>query len=789
MCLSFFLMSILSSYAANKENWYFTHFTSSDSGLSFNNINCIDQDSRGFIWLATEDGLNRFDGKTFVCYYKNELGVNTDFITALCHDNNGNMWIGTDGGATFYDYLQDRFIPLKQMSDKGTVINSKVTHIAIDKEGIIWMSVNGLGFFSYNPKTKKLVNYFSKEGHTSLPVNIRTFIIDNNNDFWFSLYFSDLWHSDRTLRTIEPVSFLGWKSNDDIMSIERDPSNNTFYLAGWQNGLCEADFRKHTFETIIANKNNYRPMGMFLDRDKRIWMATTMGLYMYDTISGTTSYFTPNPQDKFALSDENVMSVFMDNSDGLWVSTLSSGLNYCAGFYKNFEKYNMVDGKSLYGSFIMDLDDNKAGKIWAVSEKEGLMFLDIKSNQLHSYSSSRLPKSFFSICCDSNLIWLGSWTGVYKLNPSTGDIKVYNRIQGNYEMKDNKIHKIFKTSSKDILVGSTLGMMKYDSQLDAFVNLDAFDGIYVTGITETVGGDLWISSYANGIFKYNLRKNKILEHYGYAEKGNRHIPVDKIMSVYLDEDGVLWAGTYGAGIMKYDSAKKVFNTFEKYRLKNNRIAFSMVQDEDGRMWVATSKGLISLKEPLDDVRYYTVLDGLLDEMIDGHNGIKTKDGNIYFSSHNGIIRFNPRMFQSDNKIPPLVLTAFIVNGKLIKPGEGLPISININETTNISLAHNQNSFGFGMSLLGLASPASNQIYYKLSGYDSDWKKLDGNVVSYTNVPAGKYKLYVKGINSNGIWNDSHLPISITVKKVFYKTNIAFLVYILLLIGMVLPQIS
>jgi ligand-binding sensor domain-containing protein/signal transduction histidine kinase/DNA-binding response OmpR family regulator len=786
VCLLFFGINTVQFATAAEEKWDFTYFTSGDSKLSFNNINAISQDSHGFIWIATEDGLNRYDGNTFVCFYKEALGVNTDFITALCPDGQGNMWIGTDKGATFYCYQEERFIPLTNVSDKGTFINGKVTHIAIDRNGKVWMSVNGLGLFSYHPKTQECINYFSSNGATTLPVNIKTFFIDNNDEFWFALYFSDLWHSDSQLRSIEPVKLQGWKMQDDIVAIERNPSNNTLYIVGWRNGLCEVDIRTGRFTTLIPNRNNSMPMRLFLSKEKKLWLATTVGLYLFDTIEGTTTFITADKNNKFSLADENVTSVFIDNNNGLWVGTLASGLNYCAGFHKNFEKYYAVGNEPLAGSFITDMAKDANGRLWIASDKKGLLYLDIKKNELHYYKSPSLPKNIFSIYCDSENIWLGTWSGIYRLNPQTGRVAEYSRMMENYGMIDNKLYKIFKTSSGDILVGSSLGIMRYDIGKDAFVVIEDFNGVCVTDIIETIDRELWVSTYANGIYRYSLNEKKMTRHYGYNEKEHLHLPVDKIMSIYQDDKQEIWAGTYGVGVMRYDPKEDRFVIFQAITPDLARIAFAMMEDDDGRMWIATSNGLVSLNYPEREVNYYTTKDGLLDDMIDGHSSVKTSDGNIYFSSHNGFIRFNPRRFQSDNRIPPLVITDFMIDGQVVKPQQAnSPLIKNINETTEITLPHHQNSFGFSLSLLGLDSPASNQCWYKLEGYDSTWKKLETASFHFANIPAGNYMLYVKGVNSNGLWNETHAPIAIIVKEVFYKTTLAYLVYVLLLIGVIL----
>ena len=780
--VSFATISLISA-AADDSSWYFTHFTSANSGLSFNNANAITQDSNGFIWISTEDGLNRFDGTGFVTYYRERLGVSTDFITALCPDSEGNVWIGTDAGATFYSYRDDAFIPLDNVSDQGTSIDTKVTQISIDGSGTVWLSANGHGLFSYDRTTGTLKNYFSENGRSTLPANIRSFLIDSGGEFWFSLYFADLWHSDSSLKHIEKVHLDGWKSNDDIMSMAQSPVDNTVYLAAWQNGLCQADLRKGTIRTLIGNNAGFRPTDLRIDNEKGVWLATTGGLYRYDTVSGIVRRFSHDIGNKFSLADDSVKAVFIDRSNGLWAATLSSGINWSAEFQRNFSRYYEADGESLAGCYVIDMAVDDDGRLWAATEKKGLLRMG-DDGRLHRYVSDSLPQSVFSICCDDSFLWLGSWAGMFRLDIRTGRVSKYDRGLA-VGLKDNKIHKIFKTSSDEILAGTTLGMMRYDKAGDRFLPLPVFSGMYVTDIAEALDGTLWVASYADGISNYSLREDRILKHYDYREEGNRHLPADKIMSVFIDRDGTLWAGAYGGGILRYDRESDSFVTFDESELKNNRIAFSMVRDEDGRMWVATSKGLTSFSIPFGDVRYYTVNDGLLDEIIDGHTAVRTPDGNVWFSSHNGIVSFNPRLFHTDGKVPPVMLTGLYIDGKRTEPGKGSPIGVNVNEVRKMTLSHRQNTFGFSMSLLGFSSPAANALYYTLDGYEKVWHHLEGgSTFIYQNVPAGKYWLRVKGIDGNGIWNDTHPPLEITVKAVFYKTAAAYLIYAILAVLLV-----
>lgn len=766
-------VSVLHASPSAPERWYFTHFTT-DDGLPFNSITSITQDSNGFIWFATEDGLSRYDGRSFKNFGKSDLGLDTDFITQLCADGKGNLWIGSDNGASRYDFVSDSFIPIGAVSDKGTSVRGKVTHICIDDGGLVWMSVNGLGLFSYNPLTDELRNWFCEDGHTTLPFNIRSFVIDGNGDFWFSLYFADIWHSDSSLEEMARVEIDGWRKDDDVVAMERS-SQGRIILSSWKNGLGEFDCKKCSFRPLVGYGHGQRPKSMFYDRNnRRVWSATTRGLCMYDFNAGGTTLLTANVQDRFSLSGDNVTAVFVDASDGLWASALSSGLNYASEYHKNFRKYYMADGENLAGSFLMDIAEDSSGRIWVASENRGLLFLDPSDDALHFFRSA-LPTNIRSLCSDGDNLWIGSWGGIWRLDTKTGRVSHYN------EMRDNA-HRLYRTSSDDILLGFPLGLMKYDRAQDRFIPIPEFDGLYVTGIAETFSGDLWVSTYANGIYRYSFSGSGKISHYGYGEQGCRHIPVDKFMCIYEDSKGGVWAGSYGEGFLRYDKESDSFRNYDSDGTLRSRIAYSMVEGPDGRMWVATSKGLVSFSYPSTDFRSYTTADGLLDNMIEGHSALVTSDGTIYFSSNNGLVRFNPDRFFSVNRVPPLVITDFTVNDEIVRPGGGSPLSENIDLTEEIVLRHSQNSFGASVSLLGMASPASTECLYMLEGYDDAWRQLgETGSLRYTNVPAGTYTLRVKGVDGNGIWNDGHPPVRIVVKEVFYRTTAAYIAYVLLFV--------
>ena len=790
LCLLALFAAVPQAGAVNPGARYFTHLKTTDSGLSYNCVHAIIQDSRGFIWLGTSDGLNRYDGMRFRTFHKNELGGNSGFIVSLCEDDRGDIWIGTDSGVVLYDAATDRFRALDTPSDRGTVIHNKVTTIKKDRQGVIWMAVNNQGLFSCDPESGALKNYFVEEGRQTLPANITSFCFDVNNECWLSLYFSNLYHADKALTEATPVEFGDRGQlfrNDNIIEIIESPYN-TLYVASVDKGVCEIAPRSSKIRTLIPNaENRYVPESLFSGRDGELWAATTKGIYVYNPGSGETIRLKADRQDKFSLSDSHTLSVLVDDSDGIWIGTNAGGVNYSGAFHQNFDKYHIVGDEPLANCLVRGFADDGEGRLWITTEKSGLMTYSLKTKELRKYRNKQLPEALFGIGHDDGKLWLGSFQGLYRLDLKTGAVKVYSRRDESSSLHDNKIYTIYKTSEGDLLVGTTLGMLRYDRAGDSFTPIPVFEGMFITDIAEDISGDLWVATYANGLIRYDPAAGAIVRSYTYAADNPRSLPSNKVLSVFRDSADRIWATTFSAGFCLYDGQNDDFVVYDQALLGAGNlpsdINYRIVEDDSGNLWISTNKGLICFTPATLETKAYTTTDGLLNDEFNYNAGFKTSDGTLYFGSSDGFVRFNPRTFHTDTRVPEIVITDLRIGERIVKAGEeGSPLACNIDRTQHIALNARQNSFGFGFALLGFASPASNTILCRLEGYDTHWRKVpESNRIFYSNIPAGSYRLQVKGVNSNGIWNDRHPAVEITVAQRFYKSTPAILLYVLLLI--------
>ncbi len=777
--------------AAN--NFYFTHFTSANSGLPYDSVNEIIQDKQGFIWFGTSSGLSRFDGTNFRNYTKEDFGLKSAWVISLCTDERGNVWVGTDSGLAVYDTRMDRFEPFTRKSDIGTSIANKTNVVCKGPDGVLWMSVNNQGLFCFDPVSGEFRNYFFEQGRQTLPVNIRTIHVDADNGLWIALYNHELFRVDkrRDMRPLtNPAADGGYEffRNDDVVAVQTIPGEwSKAYVASVAKGLCELDVANRSVKVLIPSSLGFTPESLLIDDEWRVWMATAEGVYIYDTRSGAVRRLTENKRDRFSLSDSHAFSVYIDSSDGLWIGTNVGGVNYSGAVQQNFEKYYSIGGLSLDDCLVRGFADDRAGHIWITTEKQGLLLYDAVQRSLKPYTNPRLPTTMFAACYEEGMLWLGTLKGLYRLDTRSGAVKIYETLEPSSQMLDRRVYSIFRTASGSVLVGTTVGLLRYDRPTDTFDPVHGFEGVFVTGMDEDKEGTLWVSTYADGLMSYDLHRGQVTGHYANEPDNPASMPSNKLFSVCADSRGGVWTTSFNGGFCRLDKTTGQLDIYDMAHLNllSTNIYFKIMEDNDGVMWVSSDKGLLSLDPATREIRKFSVYEGLLNN--DFKNcGVRTADGDLYFGSRNGFIRFNPRKFIVDTGALSMAITDFKIGDQRVVPSEedGAVLACNVDEASQIHLQPRQNSFGFGFAILGSCSPGLNTILCKLEGYDSDWRRVAAdNTISYYNVPAGTYTLRVKGVNGDGMQDVTHAGLQVIVAQKFYKSTAAVLLYVVALLGL------
>lgn len=739
------------------------------------------QDSNGFVWVGTDDGLNRYDGVSFRKYDKRELGLKTSFVVSLCADDEGNVWVGTDDGLTRYDYDTDRFEPFETVTAQGTAVRGKVSCILIGSDGVVWFSAGGEGLFRFNPDEGKLLHYFYDGDGLSLPAGITTFCLDDEGELWLSLYFTGLYHVDRTLREITEVKCDRDISSDYIVGVYRCPKDGRIIFASAGQGLCSLDPETGCTKTLIQTDTKDSPIGMFVDKDGSVWTASHHGLWKYDIIEGSVVRIEHDPSDRFSLSDNNVNAFMVDAQGGLWAGTANCGVDYSAPGQKKFRRFQTADTLPLEGAMLRSLSPDNSGRLWIATESLGIFSLDVESEEM-----SRVKDVYeWTSCllCDGGSLWFGTHRGISRYDTESGRIRSYDWLSRDSHLRDNKIANIYRTSSGTVLCGSTLGLLAFNRDIDGFEPLSGFDGVFVRDIIEDKMGRLWVASYADGLFCYDLRSEKILGHWTADASGDFNIPSNKLNSVTVDSGGHIWVSSYSSGffcINPADGSIRLYNT-ENNAAVSSDIVFSIVEDLRGYLWLSSNYGLMRLDPTSEEIITYTTRDGLLDDEFNFNSGTLLPNGMVVFGSRNGMVCFRPEDLDRGRSSVPVRFTDLRIGGQIVTPCEsGSPLYENIDKASRIVLKRQQNSFSITLSMPTLLSPTDGSVSFRLKGFDDEWKTLywtgKRRVLRWSNLPAGKYVLEVN------VPGGSHNPLEIQVKRYPLLSLVAILIYFLLVAG-------
>ena len=298
-------------------NYKFTHLTSANSGLSYDGVSRIMQDSRGFIWIGTYHGLNRYDGRRFDVFTASDLGLTTDYINCFAEDRDGNIWVGTDNGVSCYNYVLDRFEPLTRASDSGETIRNKVTFMISDNDRQIWMLVNDQGIFAYDTKYSHLHHI----SYTTLGLSgFRKMLVSGHSGVWLSRYHSALYHSPSGLRDsggIEPFPDGGWFAGDEIEGIY-EGADGQVYVASTLKGISEIDPVSGSIRSLFSLPEGTVLLDSFFERQRWLWLTTTDGVWRYDLMGTGVRRIERDPDDRFSLSGNYVTSAFVDDGGGVW---------------------------------------------------------------------------------------------------------------------------------------------------------------------------------------------------------------------------------------------------------------------------------------------------------------------------------------------------------------------------------------------------------------------------------------------------------------------------------------
>jgi two-component system, sensor histidine kinase ChiS len=782
-------------------NIYFTTLTK-ENGLSQNSIYCIIQDKKGFLWIGTEDGLNRYDGYQFKIFRNNKSDPNSlsyNYVRSIFEDFDGNLWIGTNGGGlNKYDPKTERFKSyLHDPGDDRSISNDRILKIIGNNGQGLWIATyNGLNYLNFNTE-KFTVFHKNPDGIDGLSDDlVYSLYKDKNNKLWIGtlngLCIFDIEKKVFTNGIIQSEEIF----HENINSICKDYAGNLWF--GTQNGIYRYNENLKRFFHYRSNINekgslscNKSPF-IFADGKNNLWIGTIGGgLNKYDYVKDAFFTYLNNPYDPESISDNVILSFYEDRSGIIWIGTENGGLCKIDWNKNKFRKYLMIPNleNSLSNPTVYSICQDSFNNIW-MGTKEGLNKIDKTGKYKHYFNDPKndgsLSNNYILYIFEDSFkdLWIGTLNGLNRYDRNNERfIRYFNDPDDEKTISSNKIITIFEDSKADIWFGSSNGITIYDRKNKTFKRIynssqknKILTGDTIYAICEDNARNVWIGTY-EGLNKIDYEMKKVLQ-YRNKEGDKKSLSNNAVFSIHQDKKGKIWVGTWGGGLNLYDSISDTFTHYNEDDGLINNVIYGILEDSSGNLWMSTNEGISKFLVNQNKFMNFSRSDGLFCNEFNMNAYNKSKDGTFFFGAVNGAVSFDPESIENDRYIPPMALTNLQILNKDIKISEKGPLKFSLNETGTLELLHNQNIFSLEFSALYYSNPLENIYAYMLKGYDKDWIFCKNRrFVTYTNLNPGNYIFQVKGAGKNGVWNEKGTSLKIKIKPPFWKTLWAFFIYL------------
>ena len=748
-------------------------------GLSQNRVTQIVQDDQGFIWLATQHGVDRYDGYQFRMF-KNDPRQTSSlcgvFMFSLFKDRSGTLWMGCEHGLDRFDPSTETFIHYQIASDTTPRLSDVVLHIYEDARGMLWLST-GHGLCKLDPHSGN-TTWFRHDAGDRLSLSsddIKSSGEDRQGVFWVA--------NSEGLDAFDPntrhVTFHIPLRETHELSFYEDRHGIFWILSASGNGLAVLDRQRglvtrYLFAEDLPGLPLTGVIQMLEDREGNLWVGTLSdGLLRFDRENARFIRYRNDPSNPDSLPENRITALLKDREDNIWVGLGATQPTFFTPHPPPFKSLPFDSGnRANLGEKLVDaIFEDHERALW-IGTTGALNRCDSTGRQCTHYAipGRGVASDVLSIAEDgSGTLWVGtSGQGLCRFDKTSGNCKMFRHASGDSSSVSNDTISDLLIDRHGILwIGTADGLNRFEPATQRFTvfrdEASPNSAGQMKSIVEDQDGNLWLGSLGSGLLKFDRNTQRLRA--GVATVSN---PV--VTAVYIDRANGLWAGTFN-GLDRIDlSTGRTTRYGEENGLASTKIS-CILEDADGELWLSTNKGISKFDPKAGTTQNFSVADGLAGDLTGYSACWKSIHGEMFFGGFAGATRFRPEDVSNDSYVPPVALTAFDLFGAPVSVGPGSPLKQMIGFTNEVMLTHDQNSFSFQYSALSFRNPSTNRYRYKLEGLEKNWHEVgsDQRVASYTTLPAGAYRFRVQAATARGPWSEPGRMVDIAIQPAWWNT--------------------
>ena len=761
-------------------------------GLTNNSINDVVKDTVGFIWIATDDGLNRYDGREFKIFHHSDSSsktISSNTVYCVFQSRRGELIAGTQNGICRYNPIDESF-------DHLILSGVRVKEIIQSKINFHLYLTTDKGLFELN-ENLEVISHLNKS-NSNLPTDLLKDVReDKEGNLWVACHSLGVYKKQKG-DDFRPYTVDSGKLTAYYVETLIVRDNGDVLVATHDEGVFRLDVVNDVFKPLLCRsceKELKKVVELYEDEHGHLWLGTDgNGLGLYDDKKQDVHFYKHHSYIHSSISDDVVNSIYSDGRGGLWVGTYYRGLNFVNLYSSAFTHVEEIKGASDH-NIVCSITEDTNKNLWLATDGGGIVHYSNEFKFLEGYNADQKPfiasNSTLSMLFDREELWVGTYFGgVQRIDTKGHKVRVYKHKEGDTSsIASDVVWYVYKDKKRQLWFCTLGGLSLYDRETDSFKNFtksnSPIKSSNVRVVYEDIRGDYWFGT-EDALYRYDYKGN--FHEYTHVIGDSTTLCNNWIVTINEDNQGNLWLGSYGGGISMYQPTTDDFISFDtRHGLCNNFIC-GILPSGQSDIWISTLNGMSNLDLLSGDFQNFYSEDGLQGDKFSINSIWQGRDGELMFGGINGLTSFFPGEIKRNPFAPRLAFTDFkLLNKSVNVQSDESALSKHISLTEKITLPYDYSVLTVKFAALNYIQSNKNQFAYRLKGFDKAWNYIDSkNEVTYTNLAPGKYVFELKGANNNGVWTEQPISFKLKVTPPYYRTwwfrGLITLVASVLLIG-------